>query len=103
MNDIEKMARRMNRCDLIPEKTCKDCLSESRKLFGNKENCALIEYATALTNAGYRKQSDTVKEFAKAIARIFEGITQRFCDCYNDGLHREYPDSELSRNFFKSF
>ena len=54
--------------------------------------------------AGYRKQSETVKEFAqKAISRVFEGITQRFCDCYNDGLLRGYPDSELSRNFLRAF
>lgn len=73
------------------------------------QGCCYSEYcslqtATALYAAGYRKQSDTVKEFAeKATARIFEGITQRFCDCYNDGLHREYPDRELSRNVLMAF
>ena len=60
--------------------------------------------ATALVKAGYRKRSDTVKEFAQnAISRVFEGITQRFYDCYNDGLLRGYPDSELSWNFFRAF
>lgn len=54
--------------------------------------------------AGYRKQSDTVKEFAEnAISRVLLGITQRFYDCYNDGLLRDYPDNELSMNFFRAF
>ena len=62
------------------------------------------EVATILYKSGYRKQSETVKEFAqKAISRVFEGITQRFYDCYNDGLIRDYPDSELSLNFFIAF
>ena len=66
--------------------------------------CTLCRQATALHKAGYRKQSETVKEFAqKAISRVFEGITQRFYDCYNDGLIRDYPDSELSLNFFIAF
>ncbi|NCA93101.1 hypothetical protein EOM82_07695 [bacterium] len=62
------------------------------------------DIAIYLDGLGYRKQSETVKEFAqKAISRVFEGITQRFCDCYNDGLLMGYPDSELSWNFFRAF
>ena len=34
-----------------------------QKLFGDNK-CALIEYAEVLDKADYRKQSDTVKEFA---------------------------------------
>ena len=60
--------------------------------------------AGKLYKAGYRKQSETVKEFAqKAISRVFDGISQRFYDCYNDGLIRDYPYSELSLNFFIAF
>ena len=67
-------------------------------------NDIILVTAVALDRESYRKQSETVKEFAqKAISRVFDGITQRFYDCYNDGLIRDYPDSELSLNFFIAF
>lgn len=59
MNEnVIKMARLMEGCK---DKTCGDCLSQSKKLFGDNK-CALIEYAEVLDKSGYRKQSDTVKE-----------------------------------------
>lgn len=49
-------------------------------------------------------KAEVVKEFAqKAISRVFNSITQRFYNCYNDGLIKDYPDSELSWNFFRAF
>ena len=59
MNEnVIKMARLIGGCKDI---TCEDCLSRRKKLFGDNK-CALIEYAEVLDKAGYRKQSDTVKE-----------------------------------------
>ena len=52
MNDnVIKMARLMVGCK---DRTCEDCLSQSKKLFGDNK-CALIEYAEVLDKAGYRK------------------------------------------------
>ena len=62
--NVIKMARLMvGGCKDI---TCEDCLSQSKKLFGDNK-CALIEHAVVLDKAGYRKQSDTVKEFAEKL------------------------------------
>lgn len=65
--NVIKMARLMVGCTDI---TCEDCLSQSKKLFGTNE-CALIEYAEVLDKAGYRKQSETAKEFAEKIVKKF--------------------------------
>ena len=93
----------------------KEIIAERIKYHSNKEkygyfignDCIDICASDILDDvikAGYRKQSETVKEFAqKAISRVFDGITQRFYDCYNDGLIRDYPYSELSLNFFIAF
>lgn len=148
MNEnVIKMARLMGGCK---DRTCEDCLSQSKILFGTNK-CTLIKYAEALDKADYRKQSEeeinkiiitakrklydanlesvnrivgerekdikqawqngynkareeVVKEFAeKVIDRVFEGITQRFCDCYNDGLSGEEPDKRLCENYLNAF
>ena len=66
MNEnVIKMARLMVGCK---DRTCEDCLSQSKKLFGDNK-CALIEYAEVLDKAGYRKQSETVKEFAEKLTK----------------------------------
>jgi hypothetical protein len=72
MNEnVIKMARLMVGCK---DRTCEDCLSQSKKLFGDNK-CALIEYAEVLDKAGYRKQSETVKEFAEKLK------TELFVNC----------------------
>ena len=64
MNEnVIKMARLMVGCK---DRTCEDCLSQSKNLFGDGK-CALIEYAEVLDKAGYRKRSETVKEFAEKL------------------------------------
>ena len=97
------------------ENKIKELIAEKIKYHSNKQKygyfmgnecidiCA-SDILDDVKKAGYRKQSETVKEFAqKAISRVFDGITQRFYDCYNDGLIRDYPYSELSLNFFIAF
>jgi hypothetical protein len=72
MNEnVIKMARLMVGCK---DRTCEDCLSQSKKLFGDNK-CALIEYAEVLDKAGYRKQSETVKKFAEKLK------TELFANC----------------------
>lgn len=68
MNEnVIKMARLMAGCK---DRTCEDCLSQSKKLFGIEDNkCAFFEYAEVLDKAGYRKQIDTVKEFAERVLK----------------------------------
>ena len=73
--NVIKMARLMVGCK---DRTCEDCLSQSKKLFGDNK-CALIEYAEVLDKAGYRKQSDTVKEFAEKVKFGMAQFGYYFC------------------------
>lgn len=67
-------------------------------------NDIILVTSVALDRLGYRKQSETAKEFAeKAISEVFEKITQRFCDIYYSGLNRECPDSILSEHYQSAF
>lgn len=59
--NVIKMARLIGRCN---DTTCEDCLIQMEELFG-ENRCELIEYAEILDKAGYRKQSDVVKELRK--------------------------------------
>ena len=75
MNEnVIKMARIIGGCNDI---TCEDCLSKRKKLFGDNK-CALIEYAEAFDKAGYRKQEDTVREFAE---KLKDTITEEIALC----------------------
>lgn len=65
-NEIKEMARLMENCYKM-KMTCDECIVEGKKMFGDNSKCALIEYAVKLHNAGYRKQGDTVKEFAERL------------------------------------
>lgn len=72
MNEnVIKMARLMVGCK---DRICEDCLSPSKKLFSDSKY-ALIKYAEVLDKAGYRKQSETVKEFAEKLK------TELFANC----------------------
>jgi hypothetical protein len=89
MNEnVIKMARLMVGCNDI---TCEDCLSQSKKLFGDNK-CALIEYAEELDKAGYRKRADVAREFAekatKAINHEWDNYnTKDKPDTYWRGKH----------------
>ena len=66
MNEnVIKMARLMVGCK---DRTCEDCLSQSKKLFGDNK-CALIEYAEVLDKAGYRPEAEVRAETAKEIVK----------------------------------
>lgn len=85
--NVIKMARLMVGCT---DRTCEDCLSQSKKLFGDNK-CALIEYAEELDKAGYRKQSETVKEFA-------EKLLYPLIKAYNQSYKASGYDMEAARS-----
>ena len=70
-NKIKEMAKKMNGCS--DNDNCKRCRKASKDLF-NDESCAYIDFATALYEAGYRKQSDTVREFAEKAFRVLKKL-----------------------------
>lgn len=102
--EIEEMTKVAIENDPIICVQCKDKGTDKCNTANCVRNIFFQNATENLHKAGYRKQTDVAREFAeRATARIFESITQRFCDCYNDGLHREYPDRELSRNVLMAF
>lgn len=75
MNEkVIKMARLMGGCK---DRTCEDCLSQSKKLFGDNK-CVSIEYAEVLDKAGYRKQSDVVKELLEELINTISNIKENY-------------------------
>ena len=101
MNEnVIKMARIVGGCK---DRTCEDCLSRRKKLFGDNR-CALIDYAETFYKAGYRKQEDTVKEFAERVLKdITDAINHnaRIMESSRNLNHANYHNALIANNACK--